>query len=258
MTPAPRLPPEFLSVPLAHRTLHDVRDGRPENSIAGAQAAIARGYGIEIDLQLSADGVPMVFHDEVLNRLTPQVGRFNTLSAAELGELRLTYGTEPVPTLEAFLSVVAGQVPLLIELKDQDGALGDAESGMEAAVCRIVKGYAGPVAVMSFNPHMIARCAELAPGIPRGLVTDPMAPGDWPGVPDARCEELRGMPDLDRVGASFVSHDVADLASDRVAGARAAGRDILCWTVRSETQERTARKYADNITFEGYPAALPG
>ena len=258
MTTPPRLPPEFLSVPLAHRTLHDVRDGRPENSIAGAQAAIEQGYGIEIDLQLSADGVPMVFHDEVLNRLTPQVGRFNTLSAADLGELRLTYGTEPVPTLEAFLSVVAGRVPLLIELKDQDGALGDAESGMEAAVCDCLKGYDGPVALMSFNPHMIARCAEHGPGIPRGLVTDPMEAADWPGVPDARCAELRGMPDLDRVGASFISHNVADLSSDPVAHARTSGRDILCWTVRSAKQERTAREYADNITFEGYLAAFPG
>ncbi|NND17548.1 MAG: phosphodiesterase, partial [Silicimonas sp.] len=57
------LPERLLTRPIAHRGLHDVTDGRPENSRAAVRAAIARDYSIEIDLQPSADGVAMVFHD---------------------------------------------------------------------------------------------------------------------------------------------------------------------------------------------------
>ena len=112
----------FLQAPLAHRTLHDVRAGRPENSLSGARAAIAAGYGLEIDVQMSSDGVPMVFHDDVLQRLTRHVGRVRDFDAATLGQMRLTWGDETIPTLAAFLALVDGRVPVLLEIKDQDGA----------------------------------------------------------------------------------------------------------------------------------------
>lgn len=258
MTDAPRLDPSFLTRPLAHRTLHDTRNGRPENSLIGARAAMAAGYGIEIDLQLSADGVPMVFHDDVLNRLTPEVGPVRARRAAELQAIRLTHGAEGIPTLDAFLAAVAGAVPLLVELKDQSGDLGPAQSGLEEAACARLAGYAGPVALMSFNPHMVARCKALAPAIPRGLVTEAFAQGEWPEVPAARLAELSGIPDLARVGGSFISHDWRDLGSAPVARAAASGAEILCWTVRSAAQETVARRIARNITFEQYLAQIPG
>jgi glycerophosphoryl diester phosphodiesterase len=244
----------FIKAPLAHRTLHDVRAGRPENSRTGARAAIAAGYGIEIDLQLSADGVPMVFHDDYLQRLTPEHGPVSAHSAADLGEIRLSFGTEGIPTFAEFLDLVDGQVPLLVEIKDQDGSMGPNTGELESAACAAVRGYKGPLAFMSFNPHAVAKCAEFAPDVPRGLVTDPFDPEDWTEVPAARCAELAAIPDYDRIGASFISHNVADLHSPAVARIKAAGGAILCWTVRSAEQEKIARQVAQNITFEGYLA----
>ena len=108
---SPSLPPEFLSHPLAHRALHDRAKGRPENSRAAIRAAVAAGYGIEIDLQLSADGVAMVFHDEELGRLTEATGWVNQRSAAALGALRLRDAADGIPTLAEVLALIAGAVP---------------------------------------------------------------------------------------------------------------------------------------------------
>lgn len=248
------LPDDFLVRPIAHRTLHDVRTGRPENSRAGARAAVLAGYGIEIDVQLSADGVAIVFHDEVLNRLTPEIGRVRERTADALGAIRLTHGREGIPRLNEILRLVAGRVPLLVELKDQTGELGPSDGRLEEAVCGALAEYEGPVALMSFNPHMVERCAALAPAIPRGLVTDPFRPEDWPGVPADRLEELRRLRGLERVGASYVSHNVDDLESPVL---RDLPVPILCWTVRSPEQEAEARRVARNITFEGYLPRIP-
>ena len=86
----PRLEPDFLSKPLAHRGLHDVADGRPENSRAAIQAAISQGYGIEIDLQLSADHKAIVFHDFALDRLTDEMGPVRQLTAKLLSDIPLS------------------------------------------------------------------------------------------------------------------------------------------------------------------------
>ena len=118
------LPRGFVDLPLAHRALHDVAQGRPENSRAAIRAAIEAGYGIEIDVQLSADGAAMVFHDYALDRLTHDSGAVRLRSAADLKAVPLKGGDEGIPDLPEVLQLVAGQVPLLIELKDQDGAMG--------------------------------------------------------------------------------------------------------------------------------------
>ncbi|MCO4823974.1 MAG: phosphodiesterase [Amylibacter sp.] len=242
----------FKKAPLAHRTLHDVRGGRPENSMTGAKAAMAAGYGLEIDLQMSSDGVAMVFHDDILQRLTRHYGRVNEHSLAELSAMRLSHGDEGIPTFAEFLKLVDGAVPLLVEVKDQDGALGENTHGAEQAICADLKGYKGAVALMSFNPHSVANCAKFAPDIPRGLVTDPFLADDWPDVDGARLTELAGIPDYDRVGASFISHNVNDLGSARVGALKAQGAAVFCWTVRSAEQEAQARRIVDNVTFEGY------
>lgn len=250
------LPRIFHSIPLAHRGLHDVNAGRPENSRASIRAAIAAGYGIEIDVQLSADNAAMVFHDYALERLTVATGAVRLRKAAELAQTRLKGGDEGIPPLNEVLDLVAGQVPLLIELKDQDGGMGTDIGALEAAVAAVLAGYSGPVALMSFNPHSMARMAELLPEVPRGIVTSAYRYEDWP-LPRATCDALREVPDFDRVGASFISHEVDDLARPRVAQIKATGAMICCWTVRDAVQEAQARKVADNITFEGYTPTLP-
>lgn len=248
------LDPAFLTRPLAHRALHDKTLGRPENSAAAVRAAVAAGYGIEIDVQPSADGVAMVFHDEELDRLTGVTGPVNARTAADLSAIPLRHGDEGIPTLAQILESVGGRVPLLIEIKDQDGQMGPLETPLEQAVARDLAGYSGPVAVMSFNPHSVARMAALCPDIPRGLTTSAWDPAVWAPVAPDVCARLRDIPDYDRVGACFISHEAADLGRDRVAALKAAGATVLCWTIRSASAEATARKVADNITFEGYPA----
>ncbi len=252
----PRLPAAFLGNPIAHRAYHDRAAGRPENSRGAIHAAVDRGYGIEIDIQPSSDGVAMVFHDDTLDRLTAAGGPVRGRSAAELGATRLRDAPDGIPTLAEVLSIVAGQVPLLIEIKDQDGANGPAVGPLEEAVVAALTGYAGPVAVMSFNPHSVAAMARLAPDLPRGLTTCGYDAEDWPALSPARRTELAEIADYDRVGASFISHRARDLGAPRVAALKAAGAAILCWTVRSPEQEAQAREMADNITFEGYPARL--
>jgi len=251
------LPAAFLRQPVAHRALHDLAQGRPENSRAAIRAAIAAGYGIEIDLQLSRDGVPMVFHDETLERLTPRDGWLCDLTAAELSAIPLRGGDETIPTLAEILALVAGRAPLLIELKDQTLRMAETDGRLEQATAALLASYDGPVAVMSFNPHMIARMAELAPTIPRGLTTSAYDPDDWAPLPPETCDRLRPIPDYDRTASSFISHEHTDLTRPRVAELAGQGAAILCWTIKSPQAEAQARRIAQNITFEHYPAALP-
>lgn len=252
-----RLPEAFLHLPIAHRALHDVADGRPENSRAAIRAGIAAGYALEIDLQLSRDGRAMVFHDYDLDRLTHRTGPVRQCDAATLHAIGLRGGDEGIPSLAEVLHIVAGRVPILIEMKDQNGRMGDTDGTLEAAATQDLTGYTGPVALMSFNPHMVRRVAGLAPGIARGLTTCAFAAGNWPLLPAATLDRLRGIPDYDAAGCGFISHQASDLDRPRVAELKARGAAVLCWTIRSAAQEAKARERADNITFEGYRAAIP-
>lgn len=250
------LDPAFLSRPVAHRGFHDRAAGRPENSRAAMLAAIEEGYGIEMDLQLSADGVPMVFHDPYLMRLTGQDGAVRERTAQDLARLQLQGGGEGVPTLAEVLALVRGRVPLLIEVKDQSHVLGPIDGLLEEATAAALKRYEGPVALMSFNPHSVMALRDAAPDLARGLVTCDFDPADpeWAPAGEARLSRLRGIADFDASGACFVSHDRTDLARPRVAELKAAGVPVLCWTIRSPEQEAEARRIADNVTFEGYRA----
>ena len=251
------LPAAFLTAPLAHRAYHDRRLGRPENSRGAITAAIAAGYGIEIDVQLSSDGVAMVFHDEALDRLTTSTGLIKHHTATALAQIKLRDSDETIPTLAEILALVAGRTPLLIEIKDQTDTMSDTDGRLEAATATLLATYQGPVAVMSFNPHAIAHIARLAPHIPRGLTTSAYDPTDWAPLAATTCDRLRGIPDYDRTLSSFISHEAADLARPRIADLKSQAAAILCWTIRSPAAEAEARKIAQNITFEAYAAALP-
>jgi glycerophosphoryl diester phosphodiesterase len=254
---APRLPDSLRRLPVAHRAFHDRAQRRPENSRAAIRAAMVAGYAIEIDLQLSADGHAMVFHDDDLDRLTEAKGPVRARTAADLGATGLKDADEGIPTFAEVLALVQGRVPLLVEIKDQDGAVGPGVGLLEAAAARLLAGYAGDVAVMSFNPHSMAEMARLLPRVPRGLTTWAWNADEWPPLREIDCAHLRDIPDYDRVGASFISHHWADLGRARVGELAARGADVLCWTIRSPAQEAEARRIACNVTFEGYAAPLP-
>ena len=245
------LPQSFVRLPLAHRGLHDRSAGRIENAMASFLAAAEAGYGIELDLQLSSDGQAMAFHDYGLDRLTHETGLVRDRTAKELSTITLKDTQDKIPTFAEVLDAVEGRVPLLIEVKDQDGAYGTAVGELEAAAARDLKGYLGECAVMSFNPHSVAVMQTLMPEIPRGLTTDDFSDVENVLATDA-FSRLRRIEDFERVGASFISHDKADLYWPRVSELKAAGARVLCWTVRSPAEEAAALSVAENITFEGY------
>ena len=251
------LPDVFLTAPIAHRAYHKRSEGRPENSLPAMRAAIAAGYSIECDLQLTKDGQAVVFHDEWLERLTNATGFVRDHTLAEMQANGIRDCAEPPPSFVQALELVAGRVPLLIELKDPTDTMSDTDGRLEAATAAALAAYRGPVALMSFNPHVVAHLARLAPAIPRGLTTAAYDHAGWAPLSTARCDELREIADFDRTQSSFISHEAADLGRPRVAELKAQGAAILTWTITSPAAEAKARAVAQNITFENYAAPFP-
>lgn len=250
-TPPPSVA-ALVAAPVAHRGLHDLKAGRVENSRAAVTAAVAAGFGLEIDVQLSADGEAMVFHDEGLDRLTGETGLVRERSAAALSAVALTGGGETIPTLGEILALVGGRAPLVVEIKDQGGTLDEAGVGpLEARVAALLAGHGATVTVMSFNPASMAAMARLAPTIARGVVA--CAAADYPDtLPAARRQALAEMAQAEAVGAAFFSYDWRALPTPRAQALRAQGLAALCWTVRSAADAQVALCSADAVTFEGF------
>lgn len=237
--------------PFAHRGLHDA--DLPENSLAAFAAAIAGGYGIELDVQPSSEGTPMVFHDASLARMTGHQGVISQFSQDSLQNLTLGASGETIPTLADALDLIAGRAPLLVELKDQSGINTGDTSGLAAATCALLADYDGPVAVMSFNPDLVA-AAKQAPGtIPAGLVSCAYQKKDWPHLSAARRASLARLDEFHDIGADFISHDWRDLHNPAVQALKRQGVPLLCWTITSPEAAATAQADgADTITFEGF------
>ena len=252
----PALDPAFLKTPIAHRALHDASKGVYENCRSAIIAAIEHGYAIEIDLQLSADGRAMVFHDDTLDRLTDKHGDVSDYTAAELTQIKVGSGQDVIEPLEDILRLVDGRVPLLIELKDQSRQLSQTDGRLEQATIDALSLYEGAVAVMSFNPHMIATMAKLSPDLPLGLTTGSFMDPSW-GIDAERIAHLSQITDFDPKRYSFVSHFALELASPCIQTLKEQWVAIFTWTIRSPEAEAVARQTVDNITFEGYLAAHP-
>ncbi|WP_285712604.1 glycerophosphodiester phosphodiesterase family protein [Erythrobacter oryzae] len=227
----------------AHRGLHGPgADGLvPENSLTAAEGAIARGMGIECDIQRSCDDHPMVFHDWDLPRLTGETGVAAERSADELEALHLL-GTDQHPVrLARFLEVVAGRVPLLIEIKSLPGY--DVEWTC-SSVAWLLDSYTHDVAVMSFDPRVPMWFAAEAPDVTRGLVGTDSYENGFEGVWRSQDAIAAAAPD-------FLAIDVRDLARPEAAAWRAAGRPLLTWTVRSPETRATGLALADALIVEG-------
>jgi glycerophosphoryl diester phosphodiesterase len=226
--------------PIAHRGYHDLAGGRPENSLAAFEAAINSHYAIECDLHMSADGVPVVFHDDDLGRLTGASGAVRRRTAAELGDLRLAGTGEWIPTLHELLELVVGRIPIVLELKHVAGR----DAGFAWAVVEQLKRYDGPAALMSFDTALIADIRAAGPHLPRGLT----AAGDW----RVGHEHFKS---IVRLGVNFISYSIQDLPTwAPIFARRVLGIPLICWTVRNREQLRKARTWTDQITFEGFPA----
>lgn len=229
--------------PFAHRGLHDLEQGRPENTVAAALAAVQLGYGIEADLQISSDGIPVVFHDLTLDRLTAVAGDIRQQTAQRLANIRICGTGQTIASLEDLLETVAGRTGLLLELK---GLAGE-DSGFAEAVARSLSSYSGKVAVMSFNHWLLRDFHALETAIPLGLT----AQGD-----DALFETHRSI-DND-MGFDFLSYGINDLPCRFASRFRKSGRPVITWTVRSVAEERFGALHADQITFEGYLPRMGG
>jgi glycerophosphoryl diester phosphodiesterase len=227
----------------AHRGLHGA--GAVENSPTAFARAIAAGLGIECDVQLSADGAAMVFHDYTLDRLTGASGKLALRTAAELAQIALG-NSDAIPRLEDLLAQVGSKVPLLIEIKAQP-------RGRRAALCRAVHhaldGYTGPHAVMSFDPRIVRWFARHAPHTVRGLVVTEEHHRGMLGA-------LRRHGALWLARAQFLAYDVCDLPSRFAASQRARGLPLLTWTVCSPALRRRAADHADAPIAEGEGVAL--
>lgn len=234
--------------PIAHRGLWRP-GGPPENSLAAVEAACAAGYGIELDVQLTADNRAVVFHDPDLKRMTGREGRVRDLQAGELTRLSLTGGTETIPTLDQALAVIGDRAMVFVELKTPEGD----EGSLERAVAGALEGHTGPAMVVSFNPFALTALRRMAPHIPRGLSgSDHVDFSARLAQPDAdrpfRAEHLAmAAPAALVVGQRMIAHP-------QVQRLRREGLPTVVWTLRSLAErERTAR-FSDGFMFEGFAA----
>jgi glycerophosphoryl diester phosphodiesterase len=228
------------AVPFAHRGLHG--GGRIENSRAAFEAAIAAGHGIELDVQASADGDAIVFHDYELERLTGQTGKLAERTSAALQAVKLTGTRETVPTLAEVLLLIGGRVPLLIELKSPNRRV----AGLCRSVAAALERYSGAVGVMSFNPQVGGWFSRHSRPTLRGLV---VTESDRKGVRGRFERHLS----LWRAHPDFLAYDIRDLPSRFAARVRQRGAPILTWTVRSQHDRAVAAAHADQIIYEVQP-----
>ena len=235
----------------AHRGLFENSGPAPENSLAAFRAAVQHGYGIELDVQATADGAPVVFHDFTLNRMTGREGKTAGTPVSALKKLKLGTSQETLPTLAETLECVAGQSPLLIEIKVPNGGR---IGRLEARIAELLAGYTGPFAVQSFNPASVAWFVENTPGFIRGQIAQNFVSRPEPGMAWAQRLAWGKLWSSSRSQPHFVSYNVRDLPSPPIRDVRRRGIPLLCWTVRTPAQLVTARAWADSFIFEGFHA----
>lgn len=243
--------------PTAHRGLHDAGAGVIENSAPAFAAALARGYGIECDLRPAVDGTPIVFHDETLARLVDADGRVADLAPAALA--RLAYrgardGTSRIITFAELIELVGGRVPLLVEVKSE-WRPPDPAFLRQVATIAAAGATKGPLALMSFDPAVVAALGELAPAVPRGIVSGLYQGSGWwlDRLDGARAFRLSHLLESRACELDFVAYHVADLPTPVTRFVREAlAMPLFTWTVRTAAHRATAAEWADAMIFEGF------
>lgn len=237
--------------PIAHRGLHNAKAGVIENSLPAFTAAIANGFGIELDLRPAADGTPMVFHDLKLSRLIDAKGLITDYAAKDLA--KLTYKADPSARLISFaelLDHVGGRVPTLAEIKSE---WDPPDPAFLKAIAKLANAYKGPLALMSFDPVVMAAIKPLAPKVPRGIVSGIyQGAGWWLETLDAeRAERLSHLIESGAAAPDFFAYNVKDLPTPVTRFIREGLRiPLFTWTVRTAKDLATAREYADAPIFE--------
>lgn len=234
--------------PIAHRGLHDGAEN-PENSEGAFRAAIAAGYGIELDVHLTRDNRLVVFHDDNTRRLTGRDLKVTSASFAELTALRLGGTTYRIAALEEVLEFVAGRVPLLIEVKT-----GTKPARVGPVLAKVLSGYTGPVAVQSFDPRIVVWFRKHLPGVPRGQISGSFSDG---GVSRMQRFVLRTMVLNVASRPDFIAFEVGAMPDRFVAfWTRFLRARLLVWTVRTEEQLAMAQRFRANPIFEDIRPAV--
>lgn len=228
---------------IAHRGLHN--DALPENSLGAFAHAISHGYAIELDVQLSLEGVPVVFHDAHLKRLT---GRDDYVYFQEADTLKNTAlnGTEfTIPTLEETLAYIGGQVPILIEIKADAPVI-----SLTNAVVELLEAYTGPVAIHSFSPKIIRHVKKTAPTLLRGQISSDFK--DAQSLSKWRTFYLRRMLLNPLTKPDFITYDIRALPQPSVARFKATNKPVLGYTAQNKKAYEKALNYVDNVVFEHF------
>ena len=234
---------QVLRTDYAHRGLHGGEI--PENSPAAFSEAIRLGFGIEIDVRLTADGVPVVFHDAVLDRVCGVEGKVSALTLEELRGVCLPNG-EKIPTFAEVLTQVSGQVPLLIEIKGED-----TDSAVCAAAAELLDNYDGVFAVQSFNPIYLGWFRRNRPGYIRGLLYTNLFreknAQSWINklMLSMMFLNFLARPDFVAYNRRYPLELPLQICRD------AFGVPCLCWTVRSE-EEADKIPPENALIFEGF------
>jgi glycerophosphoryl diester phosphodiesterase len=245
-----RAPDWLTKRPVAHRGLHDAARGIIENMPGAVQAAISGNFSIEVDIQLTADGEAMVHHDDALGRLTEGSGALLGKTAAELKAVTFKSTAEKMMSLGDLCALVAGRVPLVIEVKSHF----DGDRRLVSRMAEVLATYSGPAVGMSFDPDQVLALRDLMPSRPRGIVAErEYSQQDWP---KASAEQRRGMTHLRhafRTRPHFVAYWVNELPAAAPWIARNIfGLPLLTWTVRTPDQRAIAARHADQMIFEGF------
>ncbi len=189
-----------------HRGAHG--KGIPENSLASFRNAVGAGFGIEIDVRLSSDGVPVVFHDKTLRRMCGDKRRVDELTVSELKKFRLSGTGETIPTLKETLDTVGGRVPLLIETKPPKKRLLD--MSLERGILAVMKGYRGEYLLQSFDKRSMRYLRRRTDGILCGILSGRHYP--------------------EPVGFDFVSYRLSELDKQKVSLLRKKYPLVLAWS----------------------------
>jgi glycerophosphoryl diester phosphodiesterase len=243
--------PDWLTArPVAHRGLHDRARGIIENMPGAAEAAVDGHFGIECDIQLSADGEAMVHHDDALGRLTEGSGALLGMTAAELKAVRFKDTPERMMSLGDLCALVRGRVPLVIEVKSHF----DGDRRLVTRMAEVLAAYSGPAVGMSFDPDQVLALRDLMPERPRGIIAERRyEEADWPEATPAQRSGMLHLRHALHTRPHFVAYWVDDLPAVAPWIARNLfGLPLLTWTVRTQEQRQRAARYADQMIFEGF------
>lgn len=239
--------------PIAHRGFHDLSNGVIENTASAFEAAIAGGYAIECDVQLSSDGVPYIFHDDKLDRLVGRQGRSDEIAIDEICALPLLHsatGDRPQRFTE-FLAQIAGRTLLQIELKRQK-----TKAGTEALAREVTKAlatYKGENVIESFDPTLLIAMRRAGYPGKLGIITYAYKRDDWdPDMSPGLKFAARHLLHWPATRFDFISCQDEALDLPAVRFFRALGIPVTAWTVKSQQQAEKALTQSDQLVFEGF------